>query len=229
MSRALALEHLGLGGQSFGPCFADEYTHAEFVAQWRGSVPAPSEAQIDAAKLAAAKKMRRASLGLSCRADITSGFVSNALGTNHTYSSDIESQINISGRVQESFLFANSGPWTAVTPVTVGHIARTADTLRLYLCTVPGTTGAVEPVWPLTGSIGDGATVQWTPLKRWDGRLKCADANGVVARRQHSHDQIRLIGLAAVAHISAQLSKLEQKFADVEAAADMIAVRSITW
>ncbi len=229
MSRAAALEHLGLGDQSFGPCYADEYTHAEFVANWRGSVPAPSESQIDTAKLAVAKKMRRASLSLSCRAAITSGFVSNALGTSHTYSSDIESQINISGRVQESFLFASSGPWSAGMPVTVGHIVRTADAMRLYLCSAPGTTGTVEPVWPPTGTISDGPAVQWTPLKQWDGRLKCAGADGVVARRQHNHNQIRLIGLAAVAHISAQLSKLEQKFADVDAATDLNAVQSILW
>lgn len=54
MSRVDALIHLGLSGQDFGPCYADEWTHAEFAAMWRGSAPCPSEGEIEAAEAAAA-------------------------------------------------------------------------------------------------------------------------------------------------------------------------------
>lgn len=53
MSRAAALEQLGLNNQNWGPCVGDEFTHAQFAAAWRGTVPCPSEDQIDNAKATA--------------------------------------------------------------------------------------------------------------------------------------------------------------------------------
>lgn len=54
MTRVDALINLGLSGQDFGPCYTDEWTHAEFAAKWRGTVPCPTEAEIETAKSAAA-------------------------------------------------------------------------------------------------------------------------------------------------------------------------------
>jgi hypothetical protein len=50
MGRVEALIQLGLSGQDFGPCYQDEWTHAEFSAKWRGTAPCPSEVEIEAAK-----------------------------------------------------------------------------------------------------------------------------------------------------------------------------------
>lgn len=44
--RPEALSWLGLGGQDWGPCYTDEWTHAEFEAAWRGAVPCPTEAAL---------------------------------------------------------------------------------------------------------------------------------------------------------------------------------------
>jgi hypothetical protein len=49
MSRVDALIQLGLSGQDFGPCYTDEWTHAEFAAGWRGTVPCPTETEVIAA------------------------------------------------------------------------------------------------------------------------------------------------------------------------------------
>lgn len=46
--RAEALELLGLKEQDWGPCYGDQFTHAEFAAQWRGAVPCPAAADIAA-------------------------------------------------------------------------------------------------------------------------------------------------------------------------------------
>ncbi len=48
-TRAIGLEALGLTGEDWGPCYAEQFTHAEFSAAWRGAVPCPSEAAITAA------------------------------------------------------------------------------------------------------------------------------------------------------------------------------------
>ena len=54
--RADALEQLGLAEQDWGPCYASEFSHAQFATGWRGDKPVPSEAAIAAeiAKLQAA-------------------------------------------------------------------------------------------------------------------------------------------------------------------------------
>ena len=46
--RADALEQLGLAEQDWGPCYASEFSHAQFAAGWRGDKPVPSEAAIAA-------------------------------------------------------------------------------------------------------------------------------------------------------------------------------------
>lgn len=51
MSRVDALIYLGLSGQDFGPCYTDEWTHAQFAAMWRGTVPCPTEEEIETAKV----------------------------------------------------------------------------------------------------------------------------------------------------------------------------------
>lgn len=57
--------------------------------------------------------------------------------------------------------------WTAATQVSVGEVV-TPSTVggngHSYRCTTAGTTGNVEPIWPLTdgGTIADGATAVWT-------------------------------------------------------------------
>lgn len=51
MDRATALEYLGLADQDWGPCFAEEFTHEEFAAKWRGEAPCPTEAEIEAVKI----------------------------------------------------------------------------------------------------------------------------------------------------------------------------------
>jgi hypothetical protein len=61
--------------------------------------------------------------------------------------------------------------WTASTPVAVGEIvtpSTVAGNSHSYRCTTAGTTGAVEPIWPLTDSstIADGTAVwtEYTPV-----------------------------------------------------------------
>lgn len=44
--RAQALQQLGLSVQDWGPCYTDDWTHAEFAAAWRGIVPCPTEPSI---------------------------------------------------------------------------------------------------------------------------------------------------------------------------------------
>lgn len=123
--------------------------------------------------LSVAKARQKLALSSACHVAIVAGFTSTALGTANTYSSDAESQMNISGRVQESLLLASTTTWV--------------------------------------------------------GKIKCTDTAGVVARRDHTHAQIRQLGLDAVAHISAQLSKLDQKQAAIEAALTTTAVDAIVW
>jgi hypothetical protein len=53
MSRISALIQLGLSGQDFGPCYADAWSYKQFAAMWRGTVPCPSEAEIEAAAILA--------------------------------------------------------------------------------------------------------------------------------------------------------------------------------
>jgi hypothetical protein len=47
--RIESLIYLGLSGQDFGPCYTDDFTHAQFAAKWRGTGACPSEAEIEAA------------------------------------------------------------------------------------------------------------------------------------------------------------------------------------
>lgn len=58
MSRASALKQLGLSDQDWGPCYSDEFTHAQFAEKWRGAVACPSKADILSAGVAAARPLK---------------------------------------------------------------------------------------------------------------------------------------------------------------------------
>jgi hypothetical protein len=47
--RPEALKYLGLLSQDWGPCYADNFSHAEFSSKWRGLVACPTAEQIAAA------------------------------------------------------------------------------------------------------------------------------------------------------------------------------------
>jgi hypothetical protein len=61
---------------------------------WHALTPPPPS---DAELLAEAKLVRTAGINTACAAEITGGFVSNALGTPHTYDSDDTDQLNLIG------------------------------------------------------------------------------------------------------------------------------------
>ena len=54
-------------------------------------------------------------------------------------------------------------PWLALTKYSVNDSV--TDSGHNYICTQAGTSGAAEPTWPATGTIGDG-TVIWTEIGR---------------------------------------------------------------
>lgn len=57
-----------------------------------------------------------------------------------------------------------SFPWSPLTTYAVGDYALPTSgnaNGHIYMCTVAGTSGTVEPAWPVGGSVGDG-TVTWT-------------------------------------------------------------------
>ncbi|PLX93464.1 MAG: hypothetical protein C0621_07465 [Desulfuromonas sp.] len=69
--------------------------------------------------------------------------------------------------------------WAADSPVAFGDVVRpTADNGRLYLCVVPGTTDAAEPVWPTIGggSVNDNGVV-WLEV---GGAVSTLDAANLV-------------------------------------------------
>lgn len=64
-----------------------------------GQFSAPPVSTLDAVKAE-----RIASLRAACEASILGGFVSEALGSSHTYPSDIKAQINLMGSVTDSLI-----------------------------------------------------------------------------------------------------------------------------
>lgn len=65
----------------------------------RPSFPCRWDGQSWVADLAAIHKARTASIGKDCEAAITAGFVSAALGTTHSYSSQLDDQLNLTGAI----------------------------------------------------------------------------------------------------------------------------------
>ena len=88
MDRARGLEELGLGGQDWGPCYGNNYTHAEFVAAWRGTTACPTEAALTVAFLPAHKIIRSKVLQSAYATAMGGGFTSSALGAAHFYATD---------------------------------------------------------------------------------------------------------------------------------------------
>lgn len=71
-----------------------------FIARWDDARPAPTQAQLDAAALPAAKQRKIVQLKEQCTQAIQTGFVSNSLGENYVYDSALpQDQINLIGAV----------------------------------------------------------------------------------------------------------------------------------
>lgn len=68
--KADALVLLGLSNQDWGPCYGDDFTHAEFSEKWRGSVACPSETEIDAARLKVVAEATRVQKVIDVKAQI---------------------------------------------------------------------------------------------------------------------------------------------------------------
>lgn len=64
------------------------------------SGPCRWDGQSWVADLVAIHKAKTASIGKDCETAITAGFVSTALGTRHSYSSQLDDQLNLTGAIQ---------------------------------------------------------------------------------------------------------------------------------
>lgn len=59
--------------------------------------PEPTESELLAALLSVDKSAKVLELSYACAAEVTAGFTSSALGAQHRYDSDLESQLNLLG------------------------------------------------------------------------------------------------------------------------------------
>jgi hypothetical protein len=62
-----------------------------------------------------------------------------------------------------------------------------------------------------------------------DSKFTCTDANGVKARRLHTHAQLLALAHDIEAHISAQFDHYELKLAEIAAASTSAELDAITW
>lgn len=85
---------------------------AESLEYWGDSRPQPTEQELEAIRLPVTRQNKIASLKASCKSAIESGFSSSALGTPHTYDSELPTdQTNIIGAMVAS-LSGASIPFT---------------------------------------------------------------------------------------------------------------------
>jgi len=97
--RAEALALLGLSEQDWGPCYGDQFTHAQFEEKWRGTVPCPTEAEINAAVNSQAELDKKFNAGIDAQiieleTQVTQRRIREAIITgDKTFITDIDAQI----------------------------------------------------------------------------------------------------------------------------------------
>ncbi|UDL95517.1 hypothetical protein LGH83_04650 [Lichenihabitans sp. PAMC28606] len=91
---------------------ADTYTSIKPLETASDFVAAMDALRFPPATLAQTQSSQVAALRAACSAAIVSGFTSAALGSPHTYPSDMTSQINLSGSVLASILPGLTSSWT---------------------------------------------------------------------------------------------------------------------
>lgn len=86
---------IGISGDQ---CVIADYGDGTRIVEWNDNRPQPTELELAVANFAAAKLQKIGKLKQDCTNAIQAGFVSNALGENHTYDSTLpQDQTNLLG------------------------------------------------------------------------------------------------------------------------------------
>lgn len=179
--------------------------------------------------LPAYRARKRASLATAYELAVVRDYPSTALGATYTYPSDLVAKLYMNARVSQALVVLSASPaWRASTPVDMRQRARpTVWNGWIYLCIAAGTTGVAEPAWPTTqdSTVADGA-VTWRAWQPWSGKFICKDG-GAFVRRNHSPHEMVQVGMDGAAFVQAQLDRRDTLAAQIDAAADLIALDAI--
>lgn len=161
----------------------------------------------------------------ACAATISAGFVSNALGSPHTYPAKATDQANISSSVMSAFLARMGGVWQSRTTYAV------EDTIVangiVYRCASKGVSGDTLPAFPpVLGQMVRDGLVQWDV---WATPFWCADINGKWSFVPHTSPQMQRVGTDAKQAVLSNMVQNATLAAQVLASTTVAQVQAVNW
>ena len=173
--------------------------------------------------LPAAKQARLARLQTAYEVAVVRDYPSAALGAVHTYPSGLTDKLYMNARVTQALVVKSTVPfWQPLVVMPIRNLARPAVWNGwIYICSAAGTTGAVEPSWPVVKGeqVRDGMAV-WMAWEFWTGQFLCKNG-GEPVRRSHSPEEIIQVGMEGAAFVQVQLDRYDALSAQIEAATDI--------
>jgi hypothetical protein len=178
-----------------------------------------------AGTLEQAKATQTAAIRKACRAAMSGGFQSAALGTIHTYPTEPMDQINLNMRVNGANIATSAPVWTPGGQHAENELVLANK--QVFVCTKAGTSSSNPQNWDVSiGDVVDDGTCHW---KIWTTQFWCKNSDGVWGLNAHTITQIRQVTLDGDAAMRTIQQRNHALQLSIEAATDLETVNSVTW